>query len=186
MPDICSGQPSSRSVWSAGACSRFLTVRASSRVRKASASRRTPSASRRRPLSWDVQRDIFRGMMAQHRRSPRRWRAVRGRVASWGDSDAPWRMKSMGTHATRWHFQQLILHSRLAEVTLGILMNNLRGAIGVFLILALAPRALAKMIPEQIQSLPLPASRKVVFDQDIKPIFEASCVRCHARGRSKG
>ena len=92
----------------------------------------------------------------------------------------------MGTHATRWHFQQLILHSRLAEVTLGILMNNLRGAIGVFLILALAPRALAKMIPEQIQSLPLPASRKVVFDQDIKPIFEASCVRCHARGRSKG
>jgi hypothetical protein len=63
MLDICSGQPSSRSVWSAGACSRFLTVRAPSRVRKASASRRTPSASRRRLVSWDVQRDVFRGMM---------------------------------------------------------------------------------------------------------------------------
>lgn len=65
-------------------------------------------------------------------------------------------------------------------------MNDLRGATGIWLFLAFAPWAFGKMTPEQIQSLPPPASRAVVFSQDIKPIFDASCVRCHARGRSKG
>ncbi len=46
--------------------------------------------------------------------------------------------------------------------------------------------AVAAMTPEQVRSLPPPAARKVVFAQDIKPIFEASCVKCHGRGRSKG
>lgn len=44
----------------------------------------------------------------------------------------------------------------------------------------------AQLTPGQIQSLPAPASRKVVFRSDIQPIFEASCIKCHARGRSKG
>jgi hypothetical protein len=44
----------------------------------------------------------------------------------------------------------------------------------------------AQLTPGQMQSLPPPAARKVVFSSDIKPIFEASCIKCHARGRSKG
>jgi len=42
------------------------------------------------------------------------------------------------------------------------------------------------MTPEQVQSLPPPVSRHISFGQDIKPIFEASCVKCHGRGRNKG
>ncbi len=42
------------------------------------------------------------------------------------------------------------------------------------------------MTPEQVKSLPPPSERPVVFAQDIKPIFEASCIKCHARGRAKG
>lgn len=65
-------------------------------------------------------------------------------------------------------------------------MNDLRGATGIWLFLAFCPCALGKMTPEQIQSLPPAASRSVVFSQDIKPIFDASCVKCHGGGRTKG
>src|SRR5437660_8304409 len=46
--------------------------------------------------------------------------------------------------------------------------------------------ALANITPEQAKSLPAPASRKVDFVKEIKPIFEASCIKCHGRGRTKG
>src|SRR3954466_13254176 len=39
---------------------------------------------------------------------------------------------------------------------------------------------------EQAKSLPLPAAHAVNFSKEIKPIFEASCIKCHGRGRSKG
>ena len=65
-------------------------------------------------------------------------------------------------------------------------MNDLRGAIVLWLLLGTAPLAVAKLSPEQVQALPPPASRPVSFAQDIKPIFDASCVRCHGRGRAKG
>jgi hypothetical protein len=65
-------------------------------------------------------------------------------------------------------------------------MKNLSGATGIWLLLAVAPCAFGTMSPEQIQSLPPPAPRTVVFAQDIKPIFDASCLKCHGRGRAKG
>ena len=65
-------------------------------------------------------------------------------------------------------------------------MNDLRGVFGIALFLACASCALGKMTPEQIAALPPPASRPIVFNKDIKPIFDASCLRCHGRGRSKG
>ena len=34
--------------------------------------------------------------------------------------------------------------------------------------------------------LPPPASRQVDFVKDIKPLFESSCVKCHAKGKTKG
>jgi mono/diheme cytochrome c family protein len=46
--------------------------------------------------------------------------------------------------------------------------------------------ASAKLTPEQVRQLPPPAARKVDFAKDIQPIFEASCVQCHARGKDKG
>src|SRR2546427_12513553 len=47
-------------------------------------------------------------------------------------------------------------------------------------------RALGKLSPEQTAKLPPAAAGKIDFTQDIKPIFEASCIKCHGRGRAKG
>ena len=61
-----------------------------------------------------------------------------------------------------------------------------RIAVSILFGLALAALVSAKMTPEQVASLPPPASRPVSFAQDIKPIFEASCIKCHGRGQGKG
>lgn len=45
---------------------------------------------------------------------------------------------------------------------------------------------LAKLTPEQIRALPPPAAHPVNFTREIQPIFEASCIKCHGRGRDKG
>ncbi len=44
----------------------------------------------------------------------------------------------------------------------------------------------AALTPEQVRALPPPASHRVEFKSEIQPIFEASCVRCHGRGRKRG
>src|SRR5436190_8095796 len=44
----------------------------------------------------------------------------------------------------------------------------------------------AKITPEQVKSLPPPASHKIDFAKEIKPILESSCIKCHGRGRTKG
>src|SRR5581483_6233812 len=44
----------------------------------------------------------------------------------------------------------------------------------------------AAVTPDQIKALPPPADHRVDFASEVKPIFEASCIRCHGRGRSKG
>jgi mono/diheme cytochrome c family protein len=56
------------------------------------------------------------------------------------------------------------------------------------LIVLLAGPALAaaKLTPAQLAQLPPPASRKVDFVKDIQPVFESTCVQCHARGKDKG
>ncbi len=46
--------------------------------------------------------------------------------------------------------------------------------------------AQAALTPEQLQQLPPLAGHQVNFTKEIKPIFEASCVKCHGRGRDKG
>lgn len=50
----------------------------------------------------------------------------------------------------------------------------------------LASAARAGLSPEQVNALPPPAARQVDFAREVKPIFEGSCVKCHARGQSKG
>ena len=44
----------------------------------------------------------------------------------------------------------------------------------------------AKITPEQVKALPPPTNRKIDFAKEIKPILEASCIKCHGRGRTKG
>src|SRR4051812_5212848 len=46
--------------------------------------------------------------------------------------------------------------------------------------------AQAKLPPEQLKKLPAPSRRQVNFTKEVKPIFEASCIKCHGRGRDKG
>jgi mono/diheme cytochrome c family protein len=58
--------------------------------------------------------------------------------------------------------------------------------LSLVLLLAAGLSAPAKLTPEQLQKLPPPASGPVDFARDIQPIFEASCVKCHGRGKDKG
>ena len=54
----------------------------------------------------------------------------------------------------------------------------------IFLLCA-APLACA-LSPEQMAKLPPPAARAVDFAKDIQPLFEAACIKCHAKGKDKG
>jgi mono/diheme cytochrome c family protein len=53
-------------------------------------------------------------------------------------------------------------------------------------LLSAAPRARAALSPEQLAQLPKPAARRVDFVDDIKPLIESRCVKCHGRGKNKG
>src|SRR6266436_764592 len=44
----------------------------------------------------------------------------------------------------------------------------------------------AAITPEQAKGLPAPADHPVNFSKEIKPIIEASCIKCHGRGKDKG
>src|SRR5687768_1771195 len=44
----------------------------------------------------------------------------------------------------------------------------------------------AKLTPEQVGKLPAPATHKIDFSKEIKPILETSCRNCHGRGKEKG
>jgi mono/diheme cytochrome c family protein len=46
--------------------------------------------------------------------------------------------------------------------------------------------AQAALTAEQAAQLPPPAAHPVSFAKEIKPIFEASCIKCHGRGKEKG
>ena len=46
--------------------------------------------------------------------------------------------------------------------------------------------AAVPITPELIATLPAPADRRIDFVKDIKPLFDASCVQCHAKGKVKG
>jgi mono/diheme cytochrome c family protein len=49
-----------------------------------------------------------------------------------------------------------------------------------------AADSLGALTPEQVKALPPPASHPIDFKSEIKPILEASCIKCHGRGRSRG
>jgi hypothetical protein len=55
----------------------------------------------------------------------------------------------------------------------------------LLLMLGLRPVG-AKLSPEQLAALPKPVTRPVSFRTEVKPILEASCIKCHARGQGKG
>ena len=48
------------------------------------------------------------------------------------------------------------------------------------------PRVCAELSLADRAKLPAPAQRTVSFEKDIKPMFEAACVKCHAKGKDKG
>jgi mono/diheme cytochrome c family protein len=63
---------------------------------------------------------------------------------------------------------------------------KIRGpVIALSLAFLVANTAHSKLAPDQVGALPPAATRKVDFQKDIKPIFDASCIKCHGRGRVK-
>ena len=66
------------------------------------------------------------------------------------------------------------------------LFKVMKWLVAVFLALIGSLPCQAKLTPEQVASLPKSLTRPVSFRDEVKPILEASCVKCHARGQSKG
>lgn len=54
------------------------------------------------------------------------------------------------------------------------------------LLLVLSIPTWGALTPEDRAKLPVPASHTVSFRDEIKPILETSCIKCHGRGKTKG
>ncbi len=63
---------------------------------------------------------------------------------------------------------------------------NVRNAAAIFFVLVLANSVLAAPAGVDISKLPPAASRSIDFREDIQPIFERSCFRCHGLEKPKG
>lgn len=53
-------------------------------------------------------------------------------------------------------------------------------------IFLLSPALALALTPQQVAQLPPPANHRIDFSKEIQPIFEASCIKCHGRGKDKG
>src|SRR5437764_10862956 len=65
-------------------------------------------------------------------------------------------------------------------------MQVFQSSLTVLLLGLSSALAAPALTPEQLAQLPAPASHQVNFSKEIKPIFEASCIKCHGRGKDKG
>ena len=63
---------------------------------------------------------------------------------------------------------------------------NFPKLVGVLLSVSAAGAVRGNLTPEQVERLPAPAALEVLFGRDVKPIFEAACVKCHGKGKAKG
>ncbi len=54
------------------------------------------------------------------------------------------------------------------------------------LFLAVTSAVQAQLSQELTAKLPPPVGRAVDFEKEIKPLFEAACIKCHAKGKNKG
>src|SRR5260221_387404 len=65
-------------------------------------------------------------------------------------------------------------------------MNPDLGRAVLFFLLSGSVAVCAKLSPGQMEKLPPAATHQVDFAKEVQPIFEASCIKCHGRGRNKG
>src|SRR5438874_6226940 len=65
-------------------------------------------------------------------------------------------------------------------------MQVFQSSLTVLLLGLSSALAAPALTPEQLAQLPAPTSHPINFSKEIKPLFEASCIKCHGRGKDKG
>src|SRR6266478_5203804 len=65
-------------------------------------------------------------------------------------------------------------------------MDSVASRLSVILLSSASALAAPTITPDQAAQLPPPASHSVSFSKEINPIAEASCIKCHGRGKDKG
>ena len=65
-------------------------------------------------------------------------------------------------------------------------MQVFSSSLTVALLWSVSAVAEPTITPEQVAQLPPPAGHPVAFSKEVKPILEASCMKCHGRGKDKG
>jgi hypothetical protein len=83
------------------------------------------------------------------------------------------------------HRQVFPVFSAGSDYIPNLMKPDLRWSICVLFLMSCS-LALAGITPEQAKSLPPPAPHRIDFTKEIKPILEASCTKCHGRGKNKG
>ena len=61
-----------------------------------------------------------------------------------------------------------------------------RWVLSLWALVTFARLSAAAPTPEAIQKLPPAVGRTVDFRKDVQPLLEASCVKCHGRGKANG
>ena len=67
-----------------------------------------------------------------------------------------------------------------------IMWRKMKSLFPLLGLLQLATMTALALPPEALQKLPPAANRPVDFVKEIKPLFEAACIKCHAKGKDKG
>ena len=88
--------------------------------------------------------------------------------------------------------QLLVDPERALDAETPLISEGLVDSMGLVMLAAFVEAAAtvavaqARLTPAQVAQLPAASGAKVDFARDVQPLFNAACVKCHGKGKSKG